>query len=73
MFLPQGINKLKSLSLDSSCIFSCVYKCVCQQHSEIMYDDLIRKITTYLERVSDELQVKACPRGEKRLHFYSLV
>ncbi|XP_023689465.1 CDK2-associated and cullin domain-containing protein 1 isoform X1 [Paramormyrops kingsleyae] len=40
-------------------IYSCVYKCVCQQHSEIMYNDLIRKITTYLERVSDELQ--GCP------------
>uniref|UniRef100_A0A3B3RNK1 CDK2 associated cullin domain 1 n=1 Tax=Paramormyrops kingsleyae TaxID=1676925 RepID=A0A3B3RNK1_9TELE len=54
-------------------IYSCVYKCVCQQHSEIMYNDLIRKITTYLERVSDELQVKASLRGEKRLHFYWLV
>uniref|UniRef100_G1T9M0 CDK2 associated cullin domain 1 n=1 Tax=Oryctolagus cuniculus TaxID=9986 RepID=G1T9M0_RABIT len=35
---------------------SCVYKCVCQQHSEQMYSDLIKKITNHLERVSKELQ-----------------
>lgn len=41
------------------CLFySCVYKCVCQQHSEQMYSDLIKKITNHLERVSKELQVK---------------
>uniref|UniRef100_A0A670Z699 CDK2-associated and cullin domain-containing protein 1 n=1 Tax=Pseudonaja textilis TaxID=8673 RepID=A0A670Z699_PSETE len=38
-------------------IYSCVYKCVCQQHSEQMYSDLIKKITNHLERVSKELQV----------------
>lgn len=37
-------------------IYSCVYKCVCQQHSEQMYNDLIRKITNHLKRVSEELQ-----------------
>lgn len=37
-------------------IYSCVYKCVCQQHSEQMYSDLIKKITEHLERVSKELQ-----------------
>ncbi|XP_051002828.1 CDK2-associated and cullin domain-containing protein 1 isoform X2 [Acomys russatus] len=37
-------------------IYSCVYKCVCQQHSEQMYSDLIKKITSHLERVSKELQ-----------------
>ncbi|XP_042314647.1 CDK2-associated and cullin domain-containing protein 1 isoform X2 [Sceloporus undulatus] len=37
-------------------IYSCVYKCVCQQHSEQMYSDLIKKITNHLERVSEELQ-----------------
>ncbi|XP_042314650.1 CDK2-associated and cullin domain-containing protein 1 isoform X5 [Sceloporus undulatus] len=39
-------------------IYSCVYKCVCQQHSEQMYSDLIKKITNHLERVSEELQNK---------------
>lgn len=38
-------------------IYSCVYKCVCQQHSEQMYSDLIKKITNHLERISEELQV----------------
>uniref|UniRef100_A0A8C8SB60 CDK2-associated and cullin domain-containing protein 1 n=1 Tax=Pelusios castaneus TaxID=367368 RepID=A0A8C8SB60_9SAUR len=37
-------------------IYSCVYKCVCQQHSEQMYSDLIKKITNHLARVSKELQ-----------------
>nr|XP_056705584.1 CDK2-associated and cullin domain-containing protein 1 [Euleptes europaea] len=37
-------------------IYSCVYKCVCQQHSEQMYSDLIKKITNHLESVSKELQ-----------------
>ncbi|MBN3295918.1 CACL1 protein, partial [Amia calva] len=37
-------------------IYSCVYKCVCQQHSEQMYSDLIRKITDRLKQVSEELQ-----------------
>ncbi|XP_006012187.1 CDK2-associated and cullin domain-containing protein 1 isoform X2 [Latimeria chalumnae] len=37
-------------------IYSCVYKCVCQQHSEQMYSDLIRKITNHLQKNSEELQ-----------------
>ncbi|KAG9344329.1 hypothetical protein JZ751_010998 [Albula glossodonta] len=37
-------------------IYSCVYKCVCQQHSEMMYSDLKQKISTHLEQVSEELQ-----------------
>ncbi|XP_053306117.1 CDK2-associated and cullin domain-containing protein 1 isoform X2 [Spea bombifrons] len=37
-------------------IYSCVYKCVCQQHSEQMYADLMRKIASHLERVSQDLQ-----------------
>ncbi|XP_072335601.1 CDK2-associated and cullin domain-containing protein 1 [Scyliorhinus torazame] len=40
-------------------IYSCVYKCVCQQHSEQMYCDLITKITSHLRRVSEELQVSS--------------
>lgn len=36
---------------------SCVYKCVCQQHSEQMYSDLLCKITQHLHQVSQELQV----------------
>ncbi|XP_030058491.1 CDK2-associated and cullin domain-containing protein 1 isoform X2 [Microcaecilia unicolor] len=38
-------------------IYSCVYKCVCQQHSEQMYSDLMEKIADHLERVSKELRV----------------
>ena len=37
--------------------FSCVYKCVCKQFSERLYHDLIRRITSHLERLCFELQV----------------
>ncbi|XP_039599698.1 CDK2-associated and cullin domain-containing protein 1 isoform X2 [Polypterus senegalus] len=37
-------------------IYSCVYKCVCQQHSEQMYTDLMGKITRHLQHVSEELK-----------------
>lgn len=40
-------------------IYSCVYKCVCQQHSEQMYSDLLCKITQHLHRVSQELQASS--------------
>ncbi|PIO12628.1 hypothetical protein AB205_0054160 [Aquarana catesbeiana] len=46
-------------------IYSCVYKCVCQQHSEQMYSDLLCKITQHLHQVSQELQVPC--------HTYSLL
>ncbi|XP_041117311.1 CDK2-associated and cullin domain-containing protein 1-like isoform X4 [Polyodon spathula] len=39
-------------------IYSCVYKCVCQQHSEQMYNDLIHKITVHLQHISQELENK---------------
>ncbi|MEQ2262828.1 CDK2-associated and cullin domain-containing protein 1, partial [Xenotaenia resolanae] len=33
-----------------------VYKCVCQQHSELLYSDLTSKITAHLQQVSTQLQ-----------------
>uniref|UniRef100_A0A3Q4B123 Cullin N-terminal domain-containing protein n=1 Tax=Mola mola TaxID=94237 RepID=A0A3Q4B123_MOLML len=33
-----------------------VYKCVCQQHSELLYNDLASKITSHLQQVSAHLQ-----------------
>uniref|UniRef100_I3JVM5 CDK2 associated cullin domain 1 n=1 Tax=Oreochromis niloticus TaxID=8128 RepID=I3JVM5_ORENI len=33
-----------------------VYKCVCQQHSELLYNDLTSKITGHLQQVSTHLQ-----------------
>ncbi|XP_075698793.1 CDK2-associated and cullin domain-containing protein 1 [Rhinoderma darwinii] len=52
--LPAELRMhLLGLELD---LFSCVYKCVCQQHSEQMYRDLVCKITAHLEKVSLELQ-----------------
>ncbi|XP_076022863.1 CDK2-associated and cullin domain-containing protein 1 [Genypterus blacodes] len=37
-------------------IYSYVYKCVCQQHSELLYTDLTSKITRHLQEVSTHLQ-----------------
>lgn len=39
------------------CFPSYVYKCVCQQHSELLYSDLTSKITAHLQQVSTQLQV----------------
>lgn len=39
------------------CFPSYVYKCVCQQHSELLYNDLTSKITGHLQQVSAHLQV----------------
>ncbi|KAJ8250469.1 hypothetical protein COCON_G00223910 [Conger conger] len=63
--LEQAIDQLLTQSpvdyipISYEQIYSCVYKCVCQQHSEMMYSDLKQKITTHLEQVSEDLQ--ACP------------
>ena len=39
-----------------SFICSCVYKCVCKQYSERLYSDLLRQITSHLERLCLEIQ-----------------
>ncbi|XP_056147365.1 CDK2-associated and cullin domain-containing protein 1 [Lampris incognitus] len=44
------------ISISYAQIYSCVYKCVCQQHSELLYRDLTLKITTHLKQVSSQLQ-----------------
>lgn len=48
------------LTLLSSCMVSShshVYKCVCQQHSELLYNDLVWKISSHLDQVSAQLLV----------------
>ncbi|XP_072532899.1 CDK2-associated and cullin domain-containing protein 1 [Salminus brasiliensis] len=44
------------ISISYEQIYSHVYKCVCQQHSELLYNDLIWKIVSHLQQVSSELQ-----------------
>ncbi|XP_029926957.1 CDK2-associated and cullin domain-containing protein 1 [Myripristis murdjan] len=44
------------ISISYAQIYSYVYKCVCQQHSELLYNDLTSKITAHLQRVSSHLQ-----------------
>lgn len=36
-------------------IYSHVYKCVCQQHSELLYNDLLQKISVHLDQASAQL------------------
>ncbi|XP_049926597.1 CDK2-associated and cullin domain-containing protein 1 [Epinephelus moara] len=44
------------ISVSYAQIYSYVYKCVCQQHSELLYNDLTLKITNHLQQVSTHLQ-----------------
>ncbi|KAF7666877.1 hypothetical protein LDENG_00089950 [Lucifuga dentata] len=44
------------VSVSYAQIYSYVYKCVCQQHSEFLYNDLTSKITRHLQQVSTHLQ-----------------
>ncbi|XP_024280167.1 CDK2-associated and cullin domain-containing protein 1 isoform X2 [Oncorhynchus tshawytscha] len=50
-------NPMDHISISYEQIYSCVYKCVCQQHSELLYKDLMLKITTHLQQVSSDLQI----------------
>ncbi|KAK9964884.1 hypothetical protein ABG768_006017 [Culter alburnus] len=49
-------SPMDHISISYEQIYSHVYKCVCQQHSELLYNDLMWKITSHLEQVSSELQ-----------------
>ncbi|XP_017578331.1 CDK2-associated and cullin domain-containing protein 1 [Pygocentrus nattereri] len=49
-------SPMDHISISYEQIYSQVYKCVCQQHSELLYNDLIQKIASHLQQVSSELQ-----------------
>ncbi|XP_058507429.1 CDK2-associated and cullin domain-containing protein 1 [Solea solea] len=49
-------NPSDHISVSYAQIYSYIYKCVCQQHSELLYNDLTSKITNHLLRVSTRLQ-----------------
>ncbi|XP_008320326.1 CDK2-associated and cullin domain-containing protein 1 isoform X2 [Cynoglossus semilaevis] len=49
-------NPTDHISVSYAQIYSYIYKCVCQQHSELLYNDLISKITSHLQHVSTHLQ-----------------
>ncbi|TKS85284.1 CDK2-associated and cullin domain-containing protein 1 [Collichthys lucidus] len=49
-------NPTDHISVSYAQIYSYVYKCVCQQHSELLYSDLTLKITSHLQQVSTHLQ-----------------
>ncbi|GLD56103.1 myopalladin-like isoform X2, partial [Lates japonicus] len=49
-------NPTDHISVSYAQIYSYVYKCVCQQHSELLYNDLTSKITSHLQHVSTHLQ-----------------
>ncbi|KAF1375979.1 hypothetical protein PFLUV_G00225810 [Perca fluviatilis] len=51
-------NPTDHISVSYAQIYSYVYKCVCQQHSELLYNDLTLKITNHLEQVSTHLQAR---------------
>ncbi|XP_020782785.1 LOW QUALITY PROTEIN: CDK2-associated and cullin domain-containing protein 1 [Boleophthalmus pectinirostris] len=48
-------NPTDHISVSYAQIYSYVYKCVCQQHSELLYRDLTTKISNHLQHVSTQL------------------
>uniref|UniRef100_UPI0037E71955 CDK2-associated and cullin domain-containing protein 1 isoform X3 n=1 Tax=Semicossyphus pulcher TaxID=241346 RepID=UPI0037E71955 len=52
-------NPTDHISVSYAQIYSYVYKCVCQQHSELLYNDLIIKITTHLQQISINLEASS--------------
>ncbi|XP_054877767.1 CDK2-associated and cullin domain-containing protein 1 isoform X2 [Poeciliopsis prolifica] len=60
--LEEAIDRLliqnlsDHISVSYAQIYGYVYKCVCQQHSELLYRDLTCKITAHLQQVSTQLQ-----------------
>uniref|UniRef100_A0A8C6SFH5 CDK2 associated cullin domain 1 n=1 Tax=Neogobius melanostomus TaxID=47308 RepID=A0A8C6SFH5_9GOBI len=48
-------NPTDHISVSYAQIYSYVYKCVCQQHSELLYRDLTTKISYHLQQVSTQL------------------
>uniref|UniRef100_H3BZV5 CDK2 associated cullin domain 1 n=1 Tax=Tetraodon nigroviridis TaxID=99883 RepID=H3BZV5_TETNG len=50
-------NPTDHISVSYAQIYSYVYKCVCQQHSELLYNDLTTKIANHLQQVSTSLEV----------------
>ncbi|XP_026165907.1 CDK2-associated and cullin domain-containing protein 1 isoform X2 [Mastacembelus armatus] len=59
--LEKAIDRLliqtpnEHISVSYAQIYSYIYKCVCQQHSELLYNDLTSKITNHLQQVSTQL------------------
>ncbi|XP_072247457.1 CDK2-associated and cullin domain-containing protein 1 [Leuresthes tenuis] len=49
-------NATDHISVSYAQIYGYIYKCVCQQHSELLYSDLTSKITNHLHQVSSQLQ-----------------
>ncbi|XP_040906648.1 CDK2-associated and cullin domain-containing protein 1 [Toxotes jaculatrix] len=49
-------NPTDHISVSYAQIYSYIYKCVCQQHSELLYNDLTSKITSHLQHISTNLQ-----------------
>lgn len=52
-------NPTDHISVSYAQIYSYVYKCVCQQHSELLYRDLTTKISSHLQQVSTQLYASA--------------
>lgn len=49
-------NNTDQISVSYAQIYGYIYKCVCQQHSELLYSDLTSKITNHLQQISIQLQ-----------------
>lgn len=50
-------------------MYSAVYKCVCQQHSEKMYKSLTDLVSSHLQRVTEELQTTSAEQYPEKFNF----
>ncbi|XP_014666505.1 PREDICTED: CDK2-associated and cullin domain-containing protein 1-like isoform X2 [Priapulus caudatus] len=53
--VDQSLSPNRSASIYYEEVYSCVYKCVCKQFAERLYNDLMVHICSYLERLSCNL------------------
>lgn len=67
MILQQNPGQFIPISYEE--MYSTVYKCVCQQYADKMYSSLIELVTSYLRRVSEELQMTPREAFLEKFHF----
>lgn len=67
LILQQNPGEFIPISYEE--MYSTVYKCVCQQYSDRMYNNLMELVTSYLRRVAEELQVTPAEAYLEKFNF----
>lgn len=67
LILQQNPGEFIPISYEE--MYSTVYKCVCQQYADKMYQNLIELVTSYLKRVAEELQATPAEAYLEKFNF----